>query len=302
MQLSAVLSKGSASSSRWLARQSRDPYVRQRNKDTSNASRLSYRSRSSFKLISLAKSHPILTKNTRAVVDLGAAPGGWSQVAAHLLGLDRLKNQEEKPPKCQIWAIDLLPMEPTPNVQILQGDFLSSSVQETLRSMVGSPESGDGVDTVLSDMMAPMTGNRTRDVNLNLELCAAATVFARGVLKKTEEGKEMKLVKGKKEYPGGSLVIKFFAHPDLDDFKKKELDPWFSKVVVEKPKESRSESSEAYWSHLVILPSDFATKHLFLQATSNRSYSDNLERLRLVGQIRWSGAKAGYLSISGGFV
>lgn len=132
-------------------------------------------------------------------------------------------------------------------MQTLQGDFLSSSVRETLQSLVGTPESGGGVDTVLSDMMAPMTGVRTRDVGLSLELCAAATVFARGVLKQASKEDEVKVVKGKKVWPGGNLVMKFFAHPDLDEFRKLELDRWFGKVVVEKPKESRSESSEAYW-------------------------------------------------------
>ncbi|KIR54127.1 ribosomal RNA large subunit methyltransferase J [Cryptococcus gattii Ru294] len=242
MRLSAILFKSSSSSNRWLARQSRDPYVRQRVGTPSSSSQPSYRSRSSFKLVSLAKSHPILSRETKSVVDLGAAPGGWSQVAAHLLGVD--KKLTSKP---RVWAIDILPMDPIPAVRTLQGDFLSSSVRETLQSLVGTPESGGGVDTVLSDMMAPMTGVRTRDVGLSLELCAAATVFARGVLKQASKEDEVKIIKGKKVWPGGNLVMKFFAHPDLDGFRRLELDQWFGKVVVEKPKESRSESSEAYW-------------------------------------------------------
>ncbi|WVQ71925.1 hypothetical protein IAR50_001467 [Cryptococcus sp. DSM 104548] len=242
----------SPSSSRWLARQSRDPFVRQRSSDPSSpssSSQPSYRSRSSFKLVSLAKSHPVLlNKETKSVVDLGAAPGGWTQVAAKLLGVGNKEKQgQDKPEKTRVWAIDILPMDTLPNVHILQGDFLSPSVRTTLQSLTGTPESGAGVDTVLSDMMAPMTGVRTRDVSLSLELCEAATMFARGVLRRKKAEEEMVVVRGKKLWPGGNLVMKFFAHPDLNEFKKLELDPWFGKVVIEKPKESRSESSEAYF-------------------------------------------------------
>ncbi|WVF71926.1 hypothetical protein IAT40_006736 [Kwoniella sp. CBS 6097] len=253
MRFSASSLKGSASSSRWLARQSRDPFVRQRQaqaqQSTSGSSAAaatevsaSYRARSSFKLLSLAKKHPIILSpnRTKTVVDLGAAPGGWSQVASNLL----------KTNKARIWALDILPMEKIPKVDVIRGDFLSEEVREELRDrMAELGVEGRGVDTVLSDMMAPMTGNRTRDVGLSLELCAAATVFARDVLRVgTEgEGEEEITVKGKKVFPGGNLVIKFFAHPDMDEFRKLELEPWFGKVTVEKPKESRSESSEAYW-------------------------------------------------------
>ncbi|WVR09723.1 hypothetical protein IAU60_006799 [Kwoniella sp. DSM 27419] len=238
MHPSSCFAKAGASSSRWIARQSRDPYVRQRATPTGSgvsarASGPLYRSRSSFKLVSLAEKHPILSRvSTRTVVDLGAAPGGWSQVAHQLL-----KSRAE------IYALDILGMEPIPGVQVIKGDFLSAEVRDELRDRVGDR----GVDTVLSDMMAPMTGNRTRDVGLSLELCAAATVFARDVLREKREGDEPTVEKGKKVWPGGNLVIKFFAHPDMDEFRRLELDPWFAKVVVEKPKESRSESSEAYW-------------------------------------------------------
>ncbi|WVQ98988.1 ribosomal RNA large subunit methyltransferase J [Kwoniella sp. CBS 9459] len=244
MRITATLLKGSASSSRWLARQSRDPFVRQRQAQQSSSDKFdtgaSYRARSSFKLLSLAKKHPIILSpnRTRSVVDLGAAPGGWSQVASNLL----------KSNKARIWALDILAMEKIPNVEVIRGDFLSEEVREELRErMAQLGVEGRGVDTVLSDMMAPMTGNRTRDVGLSLELCAAATVFARDVLRVEDDGDEEITVKGRKVFPGGNLVIKFFAHPDMDEFRKLELEPWFGKVAVEKPKESRSESSEAYW-------------------------------------------------------
>ncbi|ODN83455.1 hypothetical protein L202_01593 [Cryptococcus amylolentus CBS 6039] len=239
----------SPSSSRWLARQSRDPYVRQRSSDpasSSTSNQPSYRSRSSFKLVSLAKSHPVLlNKETKSVVDLGAAPGGWTQVASQVLGVGN--KEGHKPENTRVWAIDILPMDSLPNVHILQGNFLSPSVQAALQSQTGTPESGAGVDTVLSDMMAPMTGVRARDVSMSLELCEAATAFARRVLRRKKAEEKMEVVRGKKIWPGGNLVMKFFAHPDLDEFKKVELDPWFGKVVIDKPKESRSESSEAYF-------------------------------------------------------
>ncbi|WWD16195.1 hypothetical protein CI109_100620 [Kwoniella shandongensis] len=261
MRAAIPLAKGSASSSRWLNRQSRDPYVRLRSSPTSSSSLpTSYRSRSSFKLVSLAQKHPSLLNpsTTKSVVDLGAAPGGWSQVALNMLKRGKTSGRG------RVWAVDILGMEPIPGVEVIKGDFLSSEVRDFLKSKVqqqasagAGPGTGmdekmendtfGGIDTVLSDMMAPMTGVRIRDIGLSLELCAAATIFARDVLNKAKEGEEVRKEGGKKVYPGGNLVMKFFAHPDLDEFKKLELDPWFGKVVVEKPKESRSESSEAYW-------------------------------------------------------
>ncbi|WRT67401.1 ribosomal RNA large subunit methyltransferase J [Kwoniella shivajii] len=236
MRISPYIYKSSSSSSRWIARQTRDPYVKSR--ITGDSSTPLYRSRSSFKLLSMASKYPILSRSsTRTVVDLGAAPGGWSQVASHLL-----KGKTNS----KIFALDILGMEPIPGVDIIKGDFLSDQVRKELSYQVGEGNEEEvEVDCVLSDMMAPMTGNRTRDVGLSLDLCAAATVFARDVLK-TADGPERR-EGGKTVWPGGNLVIKFFAHPDMDEFRSLELDPWFGKVVVEKPKESRAESSEAYW-------------------------------------------------------
>ncbi|KAK8869544.1 hypothetical protein IAR55_000111 [Kwoniella newhampshirensis] len=254
MRVSISLSKSSPSSSRWLNRQSRDPYVRLRsaNPQTGNITSPVYRSRSSFKLLSLSKTHPSILNpsTTRSVVDLGAAPGGWCQVASNLLKKGRGK----------VWAVDILGMEPIPGVEFIKGDFLSEEVRDSLKARVQESQLGQqrvedgagevgfrGIDTVLSDMMAPMTGIRIRDIGISLQLCTAATIFARDVLRKAKGGEEVRKEGGKKVYPGGNLVMKFFAHPDLDEFRKLELDPWFGKVVVEKPKESRSESSEAYW-------------------------------------------------------
>ncbi|WWD09847.1 hypothetical protein V865_007975 [Kwoniella europaea PYCC6329] len=275
MRITSLLLKSSSSSSRWIARQSRDPYVKSRsgsgNSSSGSQNQPAYRSRSSFKLLSLATKYPSLLGPTTAgdkkvIVDLGAAPGGWSQVVSHLTK-----------GRGKVFALDILDIEPIPGVEVIKGDFLSEEVREELRirtihskptsqnqhedhdkdkvgeeytSTFTSTTTPQGmVDCVLSDMMAPMTGNKTRDISLSLQLCAAATVFARDVLKQAPKGEEVRKEKekGKKVWPGGNLVIKFFAHPDMDEFRSLELDPWFGKVVVEKPKESRSESSEAYW-------------------------------------------------------
>jgi 23S rRNA (uridine2552-2'-O)-methyltransferase len=91
-------------------------------------------------------------------------------------------------------------------------------------------------DCVLSDMMASMSGIRDRDVAASLDLVSAATWLGHQVLRPKDD-----------EYPGGSLVMKFFMHPDLVDFRKKQLDPYFTKVVTDKPASSRKESAEAYW-------------------------------------------------------
>ncbi|WVW82802.1 hypothetical protein I302_104813 [Kwoniella bestiolae CBS 10118] len=254
----------SSSSSRWIARQSKDPYVKSRLTPSGKNAQPAYRSRSSFKLVSLANKHPSLlgpnsfsnsSGRPNVIVDLGAAPGGWSQVVSQLTR-----------GRARVFALDILGMEPIKGVEVIKGDFLSEGVREELKRRTErrphdqdvakaegeiarhSDDQNEGmVDCVLSDMMAPMTGNKTRDIALSLQLCAAATVFARGVLRQAEEGEKVRKEGNKRVWPGGNLVIKFFAHPDMDEFRSLELDPWFGKVVVEKPKESRAESSEAYW-------------------------------------------------------
>ncbi|BEI89377.1 uncharacterized protein CcaverHIS019_0207390 [Cutaneotrichosporon cavernicola] len=262
MNATSALLKSSSSSTRWLSRQTRDPFVRSRGG--------SYRARSAFKLKDLATKHPILG---RRVVDLGAAPGGWSQVAA--------ERQQQYRGKGIVVAVDLLPMEVMRGVEVVTGDFFEPAVQsrvlELLRaaptktptaartawgmrvSKEGEDETGlegEGTvageegetveagkevnfglaDCVLSDMMAPMSGIRDRDVAASLDLVSAATWFAHQVLRPKDE-----------EHSGGSLVLKFFMHPDLVDFRKKQLEPYFSKVVTDKPASSRKESAEAYW-------------------------------------------------------
>ena len=214
------LLKSTSSSTRWLARQSRDPYVRSRSQPSpppKSGTSPAYRSRSSFKLLSLNDRHPILLSQPKLsdpekiVVDLGAAPGGWSQVASHLLK-DRGR----------VFAVDLLDVMPIQGVDVLKGDFLDARVQMALADRIkayrpstfglqGGSEYEDRerevlVDVVLSDMMAPMSGVRLRDVQASLDLVQAATHFAVRILKNAGEDEVVKEVRGRKVYPGGNLV------------------------------------------------------------------------------------------------
>ncbi|KAJ9114306.1 hypothetical protein QFC22_005758 [Naganishia vaughanmartiniae] len=281
--------KQSTSSGRWLQRQVNDPFVRARAGGEGKDGDTLYRSRASFKLVSMAKKYPSLLPKAGLVIDLGAAPGesdafrgqlrvcgrahhvlrsrsnlgGWSQVASPKVGS-----------KGRVVALDLLPILPIArNVTVLQGDFLSPSVQAELEHVIATsaalrhkqgailpdnPETepssgaaGSRVDTILSDMMANMSGIRVRDIEASLELCQTALSFARGRLKtgltkRAEADGEEKRALSIKDYKG-CMLIKFFQHPLLSEFKKKQLQPVFEKVLVEKPKESRSESSEAYF-------------------------------------------------------
>lgn len=194
MRPACRLFKKSPSSSRWLQRQSNDPYVRQRTSPTSSSSLGSdtYRSRSAFKLVSLAKSYPSITGRGKVVIDLGAAPGGWSQVAV---------NKGSK-----VVAVDLIDMDPIRGVDFVQGNFLDDNIRKKVESLTG----GKGVDTVLSDMMASMTGVRDRDVQASLDLVAAATSFGIQTLKHSQASEEeVEPVvdgRGAKVYTGGNMV------------------------------------------------------------------------------------------------
>lgn len=224
MRASVSRWKSSPSSTRWVARQSQDPYVKLRSQPSKSPSSdtnttPAYRSRSSFKLLSLADRHRILLSppkefdHDKTVVDLGAAPGGWSQVASHLLG-----------GRGRVFALDILDMTPIPGVDVIKGDFLSQDVQERLRERIKAyrprtfgldGESGyedqenQGVNTVLSDMMVAMSGVRVRDVQASLDLVTAATTFAMGVLRRAGDDEAVMEVRGRKVFPGGNLVSVF---------------------------------------------------------------------------------------------
>jgi len=145
----------SVSSKRWLERQLNDPYV-------ARAKREGLRSRAAFKLAEIDAKHPVLRPGAR-VVDLGAAPGGWSQVAAQRVGAAEGRGR--------VVAIDVLEMQPIAGVEFLRMDFLDAQAPQRLKTMLGGP-----ADVVLSDMAANATGHRRTDHLKIMALAEAAAV------------------------------------------------------------------------------------------------------------------------------
>ncbi|WP_114943720.1 RlmE family RNA methyltransferase [Microvirga calopogonii] len=196
--------KRSLSSQKWLERQLNDPYV-------ARAKREGYRSRAAFKLIEIDDKYKILKPGQR-IIDLGAAPGGWSQIAAKKVG-----------PKGKIVGIDLLPIDPMAGVEFIQLDFLDDSAPARLIEMLGGP-----ADVVMSDMAANTTGHKKTDHLRIIGLAEAAIYFAREVLA-----------------PGGVFVAKVFQggteNQLLADLKRD-----FAVVRHVKPAASRADSAELY--------------------------------------------------------
>lgn len=195
------------SSRRWLERHLNDPYVHRSRAE-------GYRARSAYKLIEIDDRYHILKPGMR-VIDLGAAPGGWCQVAAA-----RVKSGGRSP---SIVGIDYLEMDPMPGVTLLQLDFLDDSAPGRLVEALGGPP-----DIVLSDMAAPTTGHRRTDHIRTMHLCEVAADFAISVLN-----------------PGGHFLAKTFqggAEAELLDRLKKN----FRSVHHVKPPASRDESVELY--------------------------------------------------------
>ena len=188
-------------SKQWLRRHVTDPYVRQ-------AKAQGYRSRSAFKLLQIDAKEKIL-KPGQVVVDLGAAPGGWSQVAV-----------EKVKPAGRVVAIDLLPIAPISGVTALKGDFRSSNLDHAL--------GGAKADVVLSDLSPNLSGIGNVDQARALELITAAIDFCCKVLK-----------------PEGVFVLKAF-HGEAFDEVLQHLRRTFEKVKVVKPLASRGESAETY--------------------------------------------------------
>jgi 23S rRNA (uridine2552-2'-O)-methyltransferase len=151
----------SLSSKRWLERQLNDPYV-------ARARREGLRGRAAYKLIEIDDKHRLLKSGAR-VVDLGAAPGGWSQVAAKRVGLAQGRGR--------VVAIDLLEMAPIAGVDFVRRDFLDARAPEEIKALLGGP-----ADVVLSDMAANATGHRKTDHLRIVALAEAAAEFAREVL------------------------------------------------------------------------------------------------------------------------
>lgn len=197
--------KRRGSSARWLWEHENDPYVKE-------ARRLGYRSRAVFKLKELHERDKLL-KPGMVVVDLGAAPGGWSQLARPLLG-----------PKGRLLALDILPMDPLPDVEVLVGDFREESVLRELEARVGS----QAVDLVLSDMAPNVTGIDSADQVGQLYLCELALEFSKVHLK-----------------PGGDFLTKAFQGEGFETYLKM-LRQSFDSVMIRKPKASRPRSREVY--------------------------------------------------------
>jgi len=192
------------SSTRWLERQLNDPYVRE-------AKAKGYRSRAAFKLIELERKFGFLKKGA-VVLDLGAAPGGWSQVAS-----DRVA------PSGRVVAIDLLEIAPIAGVQILHGDLRDAATAERLETALGAK-----ADVVLSDMAAPTTGHRATDHLRTVALFEAALDMAERALK-----------------PGGTFVGKVFQGGAAGDLLAR-VKAHFREVKHVKPPASRAESVELY--------------------------------------------------------
>jgi 23S rRNA (uridine2552-2'-O)-methyltransferase len=193
------------SSRRWLDRQFSDPYVKL-------AQEQGLRSRAAFKLLEIQEKDRLIRPGMW-VLDLGAAPGGWSQIAARLVGAQG-----------RVLAMDLLPMDPIAGVQVLQGDFREDAVVAALRTeLAGTP-----VDLILSDMAPNLSGAAAVDQPRSLYLAELALDLARELLK-----------------PGGGLVVKMFQGEGFDRYLR-ELRGSFAQVSSRKPKASRPESRELY--------------------------------------------------------
>ncbi len=195
----------SKSSGRWLKEHFNDAYVKESQKD-------GYRSRASYKLIELDKKDRLF-KPGMTVVDLGAAPGGWSQVAAEIIG-----------DKGTLLASDILPMDPIAGVEFIQGDFTEEAVLEQLLSAMD----GAKADIVISDMAPNMSGISDIDQPQAMYLVELALEMATLVSK-----------------PGACFVTKVFQGEGFDAFVN-DCRQKFSKVVVRKPDSSRARSREVY--------------------------------------------------------
>ena len=192
------------SSRTWLERQIRDPYV-------ARAKREGFRSRAAYKLAEIDDKYRLLKPGTR-VVDLGAAPGGWSEIAARRVGAGG-----------RVLAIDVLDMKPIAGVEFLKLDFLDAAAPQRLKDLLGGQ-----ADVVLSDMAANATGHRQTDHLRIMALAEAAAHFAREVLA-----------------PGGSFLCKVLQG-GTEAALLAELKRDFASVKHVKPPASRSDSAELY--------------------------------------------------------
>lgn len=195
----------SKSSKRWLKEHFDDPYVKQ-------AQQSGLRSRSAFKLVELDDKDGLLRPGL-TVVDLGAAPGGWSQVAVERVG-----------ERGRVIALDILPMDPLPGVTVLEGDFTEDGPLRELEAALD----GNSVDLVMSDMAPNISGVAVADQARAMYLAELALAFAQEHLA-----------------PGGDFVVKVFQGEGFDDYLR-DVRASFDTVQVRKPKASRPRSREVY--------------------------------------------------------
>lgn len=197
--------KPSKTSKQWMKEHVNDPYVQLAQKD-------GYRSRAAYKLLEIDEKDHLL-KPGMVVVDLGATPGGWSQVASTRVG-DHGK----------VIALDLLPLQPLARVQFIQGDFREDSVLAQLEAALG----GQQIGLVISDMAPNISGIDSADQARAIHLAELALEFAAQHLK-----------------PGGAFLVKVFQGAGFEAYMKSMRDH-FQRVVSRKPKASRDRSSEMY--------------------------------------------------------
>ncbi|PCI60896.1 MAG: 23S rRNA (uridine(2552)-2'-O)-methyltransferase RlmE [Gammaproteobacteria bacterium] len=197
--------KLTASSSRWMQEHFDDEYVKK-------AQRLGLRSRAVFKLEEINNKDKLLKAGMK-VVDLGAAPGGWSEYAAKVVGENG-----------QVVACDILSMDPLAGVDFLQGDFREEVVLDALLTKIG----GQNIDVVMSDMAANMTGNESADSARSMYLVELALDMCDQVLKKN-----------------GAFVVKVFQGEGFEQFMKN-IKQVFKVVKTRKPNSSRARSREVY--------------------------------------------------------
>ncbi|MRI31797.1 23S rRNA (uridine(2552)-2'-O)-methyltransferase RlmE [Endozoicomonas sp. OPT23] len=195
----------SKSSASWLKEHFDDKYVKQSQED-------GYRSRASYKLKEIQEKDKLIKPGMR-VVDLGAAPGGWSQIAAELVGDNG-----------RLVASDILPMDPLAGVDFVQGDFTEDAVLEKILETIGS----DKVDLVISDMAPNMSGSLAVDQPNAMYLAELALDLARQVLKKN-----------------GSFLTKTFQGEGYQEYHK-DMKTSFQKVITRKPDSSRARSREVF--------------------------------------------------------
>ncbi|MGQ8367357.1 23S rRNA (uridine(2552)-2'-O)-methyltransferase RlmE [Glaciecola sp. 1036] len=195
----------SKTSKKWMEEHINDPYVKQAQVD-------GYRSRASYKLLEINEKDKLFRAGS-VVMDLGSAPGGWSQIVAPIVG-----------DHGRVIASDILPMDSIIGVDFIQGDFTDEAVYDQILKVLGD----DQVDVVVSDMAPNQSGVKTTDQYASMYLVELALDMARNVLK-----------------PGGSFCAKVFQGVGYDDYMK-DVRTSFNKVVVRKPAASRPRSREVY--------------------------------------------------------